>query len=133
MGLYKNMSGEGRFTTVHTLCRISFLKEYCHLVCDVTHSYKSLLMFVRNILPPSSGWRRKTSKQTSKQSQHSLCSLLACLLDFSTLTLEIVCSSVTLVNFYQTTWRHIPEHGNPHNDSCKNLNCHFFFKTSIFS
>jgi hypothetical protein len=69
----------------------------------IQYSGRSLWTFQRNVLPPSSRPKSKLSKKTSKQA-----SQLAWLIS-STLKLEALCSSETLINFYQNIWHDIPE------------------------
>jgi hypothetical protein len=68
-------------------------------------SGKSLPTFLRNALPPSSGSRNKPCKwqATSKAYPAPLLGLLL------TLKMKAVQSFEISVNFYQTTWHHIPE------------------------
>jgi hypothetical protein len=94
-------------------------------------------MFLKNILPPSSGLKSKPSKTQAERdtgSTSGLWLLLAgYLLDLSlSLKMAAVQSSETSVNFYQTTQRHIPE-GGPFYDHCLSVSqvnvcfCIFFF------
>jgi hypothetical protein len=67
----------------------------------------SPLMFQRNMLPPSSGLKGKSSKnQLEAGSKESAFWLLAW---FTLQLVEATCSPKMLVDFQQTTWCYIPE------------------------
>jgi hypothetical protein len=67
------------------------------------------MLFHHKLLPSSSG---RISQGTIKWPGHSL--LAAYLAYILKLKMEAVCSSVTLVNFHQTTQHHIPEYSTLH-------------------
>jgi hypothetical protein len=54
-----------------------------------------------------------------------------------TIKMEAVYSPKTLVNFYQTTWCHIPDNGTLHSHHCETLNTHtkqnFLYKYILVS
>jgi hypothetical protein len=67
---------------------------------------RELLMFWRNVLPPSSDLKNKLTKQQAV--------LLVCFTYSLTLKMGPVHFIKMLVNFYHTTWPHIPEDGTLH-------------------
>jgi hypothetical protein len=78
--------------------------------------------FRRNISPPSSGSKKKIF---SKNQQVARCFPPAYFLvldEFSsTLKMDAICSSETLVASQQTTRRYVPEDDSFHNHRCENL------------
>jgi hypothetical protein len=75
-------------------------EEYHLLGCDSMLSIRISLTFWRNMVPPSE------DQGISQQADCSAC----CLLLFYSLPMkEAVFCCKTLVNFYHTTWYHIPE------------------------
>jgi hypothetical protein len=64
--------------------------------------------------------------EPSKKSGWKFClspafTLVSCLAYSSTLKMEAVCFSKTVVDFQRTTWHYIPEDSNLHNHLCENL------------
>jgi hypothetical protein len=65
--------------------------------------------FRRNISPKSSRSRCKITRTQHDSGSNLTCFLMvSCLSYSSTLKMEAVRSSETLVNFYRTIWRYIP-------------------------
>jgi hypothetical protein len=72
-------------------------------------------------------------KQAASQAKHATSEqLLASLAYSSTLKMEAVCSSETLVNFYQTSWCHNPENSTFHSyRCCSNGPVHLYIITIV--
>jgi hypothetical protein len=78
-------------------------EEYCLLRYYATYSGRSLLMFQRNVLSPFHGQIESEARSSRQQ---------ACLAYSLILEMEVLRSSETSVNFYQTIWCNIPEDSN---------------------
>jgi hypothetical protein len=78
------------------------VEEYDLMGYNAVQSVESQPTFRRNILPPA-------------------LTLLSCSAYFSTLKMEAICSSVTLVDFQWATQRYIPQDSTLHNHHCENL------------
>jgi hypothetical protein len=79
-------------------------------------SSRSLPMFLRKVMPPSSGSKSMTSCQEDDSKFSYACFLLvACLVYSSFLKMGAVCSSENPEDFHQTTWSHILEGSYFHN------------------
>jgi hypothetical protein len=78
--------------------------------CDVNaiESSESQLTFQWNTLPSSSGLMSEPSEKPAWSRQQAE-PLVTCLDYSSTLKIDAVCSSETLVNIYRTIWCHISE------------------------
>jgi hypothetical protein len=68
-------------------------------------SGRSSLIFRKNVLSPSSGSNSKSSKQPAEQISGSI----AYLAYSSTMKMEVVSFSESLVSFYEARWRHVPK------------------------
>jgi hypothetical protein len=73
--------------------------------CDTVWSSRCSLAFWRDILPLPSGSKMKSRQQTTKKQDL----LVACLAYSLIMKMELGSSSETLMDVYQTIWRHISE------------------------
>jgi hypothetical protein len=105
-----------RSRTLYTLCRIWGYEEYCLLEYNAMWSVTSQPTFWRNISPPSSWWNKPSNLPLWKQVANYLgmppTFMLVSCSAYSTLKLEAMCSSETLVGFLRTAWYYIPEDDN---------------------
>jgi hypothetical protein len=95
-----------------------YFEEFCHLGCNAVQPGEIQPTFWTNMLPPSLG---------SKSAGRVYFMLVCCLAYSSTLNIEAVCSSQSLVGFHQTTWHFTPEDRTLHSHCCENLKSNIFF------
>jgi hypothetical protein len=105
--------------------------KYYLLGYDDVESGKRLPKFRMNILPPFSRLKSTLCKQQATSALLTACFLLiTCLSYCSILKMEAVFSSDTLVNFYQTTRRHIREDSAHHDEIKSNKMLYITFHSS---